>query len=143
MEKISQKHAQLLRAIETLNIALKRFKDIDARQRPELGYDEDYRAQRDSVTQRFEYTTDLLWKYLKEYVESLDLPLEVTSPRGAVTQLCSAKILSEQEAEQILEMIRDRNLVPQSYLEEIAERLVGLIPAYYQLMYKIANKMTP
>jgi nucleotidyltransferase substrate binding protein (TIGR01987 family) len=143
MDKLSQKHAQILRALETLRIALEYFKKIEEKQKPELGYDEEYRIHRDSVTQRFEYSTDILWKYLKLYLESLGLSPDIKAPKEAVREACEAKVITEQEAERIFDMIKSRNLTSHLYLEEIAEQLIGAIPQHYKLMMEVVARMQP
>lgn len=143
MDKVKQKYAQLLRALKTLNVAVERFKKLEEKRRPELGYDEDYRLMRDALTQRFEYTTDLLWKYFKLYLESREMVPELKSPKGTIRQACEVKLISEQEAEQLLAMVNDRNLTSHIYVEEVAEQIAGAIPRYYQVMNGIAIRLDP
>jgi len=92
---------------------------------------------RDSLIQRFRGSIELFWKYLKRYEEEvLQLVLEVNAPRSVITAACKAKVISEADAEMLLEMLSGRNLTSHIYKEEVAEQLSAKIPEYYQLMNK-------
>ncbi len=129
MDKTSQKHAQLLRALETLRIALVYLDQI--REQNNMSENrEKYEIARDSVAQRFGYTTTLFWNYVKK----LD----------AITKkLYSDQSVSDKEAQLISNMMRDRKLTSLLYLEEVAEQLIGAIPLHYQLMVEIVARMNP
>lgn len=42
------------------------------------------RIERDSLIQRFEYSYELFWKFLKKYAEHQFITLESASPRGII-----------------------------------------------------------
>jgi Nucleotidyltransferase substrate binding protein like len=74
MDKLSQKYQQLLQSISSLKKAvdsLAFFKKGGKSYYPNLDFEEEYRMHRDSLIQRFEYTQDLFWKYLKRYLEDV------------------------------------------------------------------------
>jgi nucleotidyltransferase substrate binding protein (TIGR01987 family) len=144
MDKLNEKHTQLLRAISTLNTTLTIFEKVKRGQTccaTHKDQEEEYRIHRDSVIQRFEYCIDLLWKHLKKYLERAHLTSEPTIPTEIVRRTCAEKIITEAEAESILELIKSRNKTSHIYVEEIAEHLVKLIPAYYDVMLCIAKKL--
>ena len=71
-----------------------------------------YRAYRDSMIQRFEFCTDLFWKYLKFFLEEeLKRAPEFNAPKSIVKSACNAKLVTENDAEFILKMIEDRNML--------------------------------
>lgn len=95
------------------------------------------RSLRDSLIQRFEFCIELFWKYLKRYEEeALALVLEVSAPRSVITTACKAKIISERDAEVLLEMLTSRNFTSHLYKEEVAERISSKIPEYCKIMHK-------
>ncbi|HBY05428.1 MAG: Nucleotidyltransferase substrate binding protein, HI0074 family [candidate division TM6 bacterium GW2011_GWE2_42_60] len=95
------------------------------------------RSLRDSLIQRFEFCIELFWKYLKRYEEEVHaLVLEVSAPRSVIAAACKAKIISERDAEVLLEMLTSRNFTSHLYKAEVAERISAKIPEYYQLMAK-------
>jgi len=100
-------------------------------------------ATRDSVIQRFEYCTDLFWKVMKIYLEDVQrMTLSVTgSPTGIIRSAVQAKIISEEQGEQCIEMIKSRNLTSHIYHEEVADDIAVKIPDFYQLMKTIVDKI--
>ena len=110
---------------------------------PKVDYEDEYRTYRDSVVQRFEYTIDLFWKYLKNYLEVAQVVTGLKIPSEVMREAFSLRLLSEEETEKILEMIKSRNMTSHIYIEEIAERLALNIPEYYQLLQKLAERLKP
>ncbi len=100
------------------------------------------RTTRDSMIQRFEYSIDILWKYVKTHLEQVEkVTLDVKSPRNAFKALCNARLLSEPETELALEMLDARNTTSHMYKEEQAELLAAKITSYYGLMMHIKQKI--
>lgn len=146
MDKIKQKHAQLIKALESLNISLsllKKFQQTHEYYDKDADSEEIYRIHRDSVIQRFEYNIDLLWKYIKTYLESVHLLQGIKVPGEVIRDACAANIISEDEAEAILEMIKSRNMTSHIYIEEIAQRLACLIPSYYSVLKAVVGRLKP
>ena len=113
MDKLRQKHTQLLQALKTLKTAIDRIKKLEAEKEKlckTIDYEEEYRTHRDSVIQRFEYSIDLFWKYIKKYLEEKHMFPAIKSPAEVIRQACAAKIIDEAESETILEMIKSRNI---------------------------------
>lgn len=92
----------------------------------------------DSVIQRFEYTVELLWKYLREYIQVkfliADLP---SSPACVFREALTVNLLSIEETEQSLQMIKDRNLTSHTYKNEIAEDILSRMDNHIKLIKKI------
>lgn len=146
MDKLKRKHeniskalASFEKAVNILELSIKEGKGYN----PHMSYEEEYREHRDSAVQRFEYSTDLFWKYLKKYLENvLHLP-GVNAPEPVIRASCAAGIITEQEGEKILDMVRDRNMTSHMYMEEIAEQLVAKMPEYYVDMHTIVQRLEP
>jgi len=166
MDKLNQKHNQLLQALKSFETSINIFKQFEQNKKsfnPNIDYEEEYRIYRDSVIQRFEYSTNLFWKYLKKYLESVHVLTGIKIPSEVIRQAYSLKIISEEEAEKILEMIKSRNMTSHIYepsptdlvgvmpvkrlrptgVEEIAEQLIHLIPKYYNVLDKVVQKLVP
>ncbi|GAA5336937.1 nucleotidyltransferase substrate binding protein [Thermus antranikianii] len=79
---------------------------------------------RDSAIQRFEFTFELAWKVLKEYLELQGL--EARSPKAAIRGAFQVGLLPEDPG--WLEMLELRNLTSHTYDEALAERIYGELP---------------
>jgi nucleotidyltransferase substrate binding protein (TIGR01987 family) len=96
---------------------------------------------RDSVIQRFEYSTELLWKLLYAFLQDRHGNGFSASPKNTFRDAFKAKILSEQDAQLAIKMIDDRNNTAHNYKEEIAQQLLKQIPTYLKLMKKILKEI--
>jgi len=96
---------------------------------------------RDSAIQRFEYTTEAIWKCLQSYLKEYE-GIVCSSPKACIREAKRVRILLDNEAELALEMIDDRNLTAHTYHKEVAEKLFKHLPQYAVLMKKILEKIT-
>ena len=94
---------------------------------------------RDAMIQRFEYSTEAFWKYLKSFL-STEHNLSANSPREVIRTGLTAKLYSEEISKELLQMLDDRNLTSHTYVEELAETISGRIPSYCTVMQ---NTMHP
>jgi len=144
VEKLNQKYKKLIQALSTLEKAsqtLTIFVKEGVSYNPHLDYKEEYRGLRDSAIQRFEYSVDLYWKYLKIYLEKVLALPDINGPKPVIRKSYSSNALNEEEAEESLKMIDDRNMTSHIYVEEIAEHLAAKIPSYYMLMHNVAARL--
>jgi nucleotidyltransferase substrate binding protein (TIGR01987 family) len=145
MDKLTQKYQKIIQALKTLDTSIKTF-TLSAQEKksynPHIDYEEEYRGLRDSMVQRFEYCTDLYWKYLKKYLEDI-VALKIVGPKPIIKEAFSSKLIDEKEAEKSLKMINDRNTTSHIYVEEIAEELAKKMPAYYKLMHIVTTRLNP
>lgn len=145
MDRLKHKNEQLGKALITLEkavMAIKKYEHGMLRDAQNDAYEEDYRIHRDSVIQRFEYTVDLFWKFIKEYLEVAQALQGLKTPGEVVRTAFSIKLIDEEEAEKILEMIKSRNITSHMYVEEIAEQLKRVIPGYYEVLRGIVDRMS-
>ena len=144
MEQVKKKYEQMMQAVNTLECAIDNLKNI-GRIRIEPGYLIDIEdSLRDSVVKRFEYCTDLLWKYVKTYLEEIQsVILETSTPREIFRTALRVEILTEGEVEQVLEMIKMRNHTSHIYKQEIADFVAKKAPEFYALMRVILQKTKP
>lgn len=148
MGRLEKKYEHLSKAIASFKQAFSQHHkwqtEIEASKIEALGIDYDgiVLNLRDSMIQRFEYSTDLLWKYLKSYLhEKHSIVPETISPSTIVRESARVGFISEQEAKTILEMIKKRNLTSHIYQEEIAEMLSAELPNYLATMQKIVTTL--
>jgi nucleotidyltransferase substrate binding protein (TIGR01987 family) len=97
---------------------------------------------RDSMIQRFEYCTDLLWKTLKLYLEEIEKTIpSSSSPRGIIREAAKVKIITEQEGADCIVMVDNRNQTSHIYHQELAEEIADHIPQFYALMNTIVSRL--
>lgn len=95
---------------------------------------------RDAGIQRFEYTFEIFWKTLKEFLYEYD-GIVINSPKSCFKEAFTVGLCDEEQTVKILEMTDDRNLTSHTYDEEIAERIYKKIPQYLELMKNILLEM--
>ena len=96
---------------------------------------------RDALIQRFEYSTEAFWKYLKAYLQT-GHNLSANSPREAIRVGLTAKLYSEETSQELLQMLDDRNLTSHTYVEELAESIAHRIPDYSKNMSEVTTQLS-
>ncbi len=97
------------------------------------------RGERDSLIQRFEYSYELFWKFLKKYAEHQFITLESTSPRGIIRICVQSGILTEEQGSFAAEMHEYRNKTSHMYREEIADIISEHVPEFYTFMRTVSQ----
>jgi len=85
--------------------------------------------EKEGLIQRFEYTFELAWKTLKDYLEYSGIVLEQITPRTVIKQAFATKILKEGQA--WIDMLDDRNLMSHTYNQKIFEKTIEVIAKKY------------
>jgi len=96
---------------------------------------------RDALIQRFEYSTEAFWKYLKAYLQT-EHNLSGNSPREVIRTGLFAKLYSEEISQELLQMLDDRNLTSHTYVEELAESIAHRIPEYSKNMNAVMTQLS-
>ncbi len=88
--------------------------------------------EKEGMIQRFEYTYELAWKTLKDwlFIQGYD----EKTPRDVVQRSFEVELLSEQDTEYFLEGLRERNLTSHTYDEATAQKILTNIKEIYQPM---------
>ena len=94
---------------------------------------------RDATIQRFEYTFEALWKFLKEYLSDHEGIIS-NSPKSCFREIFSLGILGEGETVKFLEMTDRRNDTSHTYKEIVAQIIYQKLPEYYALMKNLLEK---
>jgi len=92
------------------------------------------------VIQCFEYTFELSWKTLKDYLEEQGLQ-NINGPKDAIQEAFKTGII--QDGDEWMNMIKSRNLTSHTYNEETAEEILKEIKEnYFDLFESLVNKMS-
>jgi len=93
------------------------------------------------MIQRFEYSTEAFWKYLKAFL-SIEHNLSANSPREVIRMGLNAKLYGEEISKELLQMLDDQNLTSHIYVEELAETIAGRIPDYSKNMKEVMTQFS-
>ncbi|WP_161539682.1 HI0074 family nucleotidyltransferase substrate-binding subunit [Paramagnetospirillum kuznetsovii] len=88
---------------------------------------------RDATILRFVYSFETTWKAAQR-VLNLYESIDVATPRAVIQSCWKAGLLNDEQAEQIMAMITDRNLTVHAYDEKLAVELATRIPAHAALL---------
>ncbi len=83
--------------------------------------------EKEGMVQRFEYTFELAWKTLKDYLE--DQQVDVNFPRQVIKQSFHYEIIDDGEL--WMDMLEKRNLMAHTYQEDIFRQAVKKIAEDY------------
>lgn len=133
MEKLILRREALTKALKTLEKSLKKL---------ESNKFDDYQELRDSIIQRFEYSTDTFWKYLKDHLRVvMGVEIELARPKSVLKECYDAKIVTKDEFDTCIALIEDRNLTSHGYNEELAEKISQQIPRYFAIMRQLLERL--
>lgn len=80
---------------------------------------------RDGLIQRFEFTVELAWKSLKEWLEDQGLVLGISSPRAILKEAYAAGAIKD--AEGWNDILKARNITSHVYDEETAVKVADMV----------------
>lgn len=90
--------------------------------------------EKEGMVQRFEYTFELAWKTLKDFLEAKNV--DAKYPRDVIKKAFEYEII--EDGETWLEMLEQRNLMAHTYSEEIFTKAVQMICGkYYQAVKQV------
>lgn len=88
----------------------------------------------EGLVQRFEYTFELAWKTLKDYLEHEGVVLPEVTPRAVLKAAFAAKIIDDGQI--WINMLAHRNLMSHTYDCEKFEQAVTALRAHYLDAFK-------
>ncbi|MEW6012317.1 MAG: HI0074 family nucleotidyltransferase substrate-binding subunit [Elusimicrobiota bacterium] len=112
--------SEVIIAIERLKKAFQKLKEATIKAKDDLD--------RDGVIQRFEFTTELLWKTLKIVLEYQSIDAS-QGPKYVVKQAFKFGYIPDDEI--ILDILNDRNQTSHIYEEKTAEEIYTRISKIY------------
>jgi len=96
--------------------------------------------EKEGTIQRFEFTHELAWKVMKDYLEYEGIT-GITGSRSATREAFNKGLITDGQA--WMDMIESRNKTVHTYLEDVLENEYHLIVnRYYPLFEKFHQKMT-
>lgn len=103
--------------------------------------DDDLR--RDGLIQRFEFTVELAWKALKEYMEDQGMSVNFATPKSVLKDAYAAGLIADEHV--WLDILQSRNLTSHIYDEETAISVVlrirdEYLPSFRSLAELFRNK---
>lgn len=85
--------------------------------------------EKEGVIQRFEYSYELAWKTLKDYLESGGLVIAPLTPRRVIKEAFGAKVIADGQV--WIAMLDHRNLLAHTYDSSVFEQAVEAIADRY------------
>lgn len=85
--------------------------------------------EKEGVIQRFEYTFELAWKTIKDFLDAGGLIISPVTPRQVIKEAFAAKVLADGQA--WIDMLDHRNLLLHTYDFSVFENAVDAIAARY------------
>lgn len=85
--------------------------------------------EKEGIIQRFEYTVELAWKTLKDYLESENVVLDQITPRNVIRRAFEAGVIKQGETWQ--KALDARNRMSHTYNFETFERVIAEIRSGY------------
>ena len=96
--------------------------------------------EKEGTIQRFEYTWELLWKTLKDYLENEGIVLEKITPKAVLMASVKAKIINKQET--WMQALDDRNKMSHVYNTVVFEQVISNIAeSYLSLFDRLYEKL--
>jgi nucleotidyltransferase substrate binding protein (TIGR01987 family) len=85
--------------------------------------------EKEGVVQRFEYTFELAWKTLKDYLDYSGVNFDQITPRSVIKEAFAAKIIKDGQT--WIDMLEQRNLMSHTYDSGTFETVFRSISQHY------------
>lgn len=85
--------------------------------------------EKEGIVQRFEYTFELAWKTLKDYLVHSGIAFDQITPRSVIKEAFAAKIIKDGQI--WIDMLEQRNLMSHTYDRETFEVVFSSISQRY------------
>lgn len=85
--------------------------------------------EQEGTIQRFEYTMELAWKVMKDYLEAQNLVLRQVTPKAVIRAASEAQLIDDAEA--WMDALDDRNRMSHTYDSEHFEEVLDNIRDFY------------
>ncbi len=92
----------------------------------------------DATVQRFEFSYELMWKTLKNFLENVH-GIRAISPRQVFKEAYGLSLIEHEDL--FLEMIHSRNLLSHTYDEEQAKNIYEKCPSYLSAMKDVFKRI--
>ncbi len=126
---------------ENLAAALDRLEETVALFTGGTPADRFYENFRDSVIKRFEFSFDLFWKVLKDFIADQH-GIIVASPRSVFKEAFAQNIVTKEDLNTLGDMIDDRNNTTHCYDGALAEEIARRIESHLAIMMRIFEQFS-
>jgi nucleotidyltransferase substrate binding protein (TIGR01987 family) len=91
--------------------------------------------EKEGIVQRFEFTFELAWKTLKDYLDYSGVKLEPITPRHVIKTAFAAGIIADGQV--WIDMLEQRNLMSHTYDSAILEKAIAAISIYLPALSQV------
>ena len=96
--------------------------------------------EQEGVIQRFEYTMELAWKVMKDYLESENLVLPQVTPRAVIRAAFASRLISDGET--WMDALDDRNRMSHTYdFKKFKDVIDSIRSRYLKVMDELHTKL--
>jgi len=99
---------------------------------------QDDRSNVDATIQRFEFTFELAWKFLKDYF--LERDLELHYPKEVIQEAFNVNLIDDEVL--WIKMLKDRNMTSHTYDEKLADEIYKRIKLYVPVLRCLLENIT-
>lgn len=135
LKRLKKRFETTCKAILNLEKAVNKFTDLNPENSEMIEF------MREVVIKRFEYSWELFWKLLKDYLEDVEGLVVPSSPRKIIALALEADIIDESQFQILNNMVDDRNLTSHAYHEDIAEKVARDVVNYLITLNNIVLKI--
>jgi len=132
-EKYNIKIAELQKAVKGFSEAMK----VDLFSFTEIMSD----LAKNGQIQKFEYCSELLWKTTKVLLSEKH-GIIIASPKSIYRELFKNNYINEQQFENLIRLVDDRNILSHIYNENYFEEVYKRLPQHLELMKIVLEKIT-
>jgi len=97
---------------------------------------------RDAAIQRFEFTFEAVWKYVREFLRTREGIL-CNSPKSCFRECFALGLIGEEQTFKLLEMTDDRNLTFHTYKEDVSQLIFEKLPLYFEALTALFSRLHP
>lgn len=98
---------------------------------------QDDRSNVDATIQRFEFTFELAWKFLKDYFFERDIELHY--PKEVIQEAFNVNLISNEGV--WIKMLKDINMTSHTYNEKLADEIFLRIKLYVPELRQLCNNI--
>lgn len=91
----------------------------------------------DATIQRFEFTFELAWKFLKDYF--FEQGIELNYPKEVLQEAFNVNLINNEII--WIQMLKDRNMTSHTYDEKLADEIYIKIKSYVPELRNLLNKI--
>lgn len=97
--------------------------------------------EKEGVIQRFEYSIELAWKTMKDYLESQNVVFDQVTPRSIIREAMTAKIINQGDI--WMDALDDRNKMSHTYdLQQFEAVITSIEHSYLPCLKQLYETLT-